>query len=201
MALNQLLNIVEYYNSLSAFEGETFQITYSNYLGKYYVQSSSSICSYGFAPLFNNEKDAEAVIDNPNFREILDTNEYITDFEKAQEIIGDSRFILAKESSCFSGVELNQRHIEALVALNQLFTIAEAWNKEDNFVPDFSDKNQDKWFPWFKYNEDAVEFVCAISSSTTSVCAYLGSRLCFKTSKRAAQFGKQFIDLYNKVFL
>ena len=71
-ALNQLHNIVEYYNSLSAFEGETFQITYSNYLGKYYVQSSSSICSYGFTPLFNNEKDAEAVIDNPNFREILD---------------------------------------------------------------------------------------------------------------------------------
>ena len=72
LALNQLLNIAEYYNSLSAFEGETFQITYSNYLGKYYVQSSSSICSYGFTPLFNNEKDAEAVIDNPNFREILD---------------------------------------------------------------------------------------------------------------------------------
>ena len=133
--------------------------------------------------------------------EILDTNEYITDFEKAQEIIGDSRFILAKESSCFSGVELNQRHIEALVALNQLFTIAEAWNKEDNFVPDFSDKNQDKWFPWFKYDEDAVGFVCAISSSAPSVCASLGSRLCFKTSERAAQFGKQFIDLYNKVFL
>ena len=133
--------------------------------------------------------------------EILDTNEYITDFEKAQEIIGDSRFILAKESSCFSGVELNQRHIEALVALNQLFTIAEAWNKEDNFVPDFSDKNQDKWFPWFKYDEDAVGFVCAISSSAPSVCPSLGSRLCFKTSERAAQFGKQFIDLYNKVFL
>ena len=72
LALNQLHNIVEYYNSLSAFEGETFQITYSNYLGKYYVQSSSSVCSYGFTPLFNNEKDAEAVIDNPNFREILD---------------------------------------------------------------------------------------------------------------------------------
>ena len=71
-ALNQLHNIVEYYNSLSAFEGETFQITYSNYLGKYFVQSSSSICSHGFIPLFNNEKDAEAVIDNPNFREILD---------------------------------------------------------------------------------------------------------------------------------
>lgn len=30
--------------------------------------------------------------------------------------------------------------------------------------------------------------------------AYIGSRLCFKSSARAAQFGKQFADLYNKVF-
>lgn len=132
----------------------------------------------------------------------LDANEYITDFESAQEIIGDSRFILAKESSCFSGVELNQRHIEALVALNQLFTIAEAWNKEDNFVPDFLDDNQDKWFPWFKYNKDAARFVYANTLSTPMTAfAPFGSRLCFKTSERASQFGIQFTTLYNKVFL
>lgn len=28
-----------------------------------------------------------------------------------------------------------------------------------------------------------------------------GAHLCFKTSARAEQFGKQFEDLYNKVFL
>lgn len=28
-----------------------------------------------------------------------------------------------------------------------------------------------------------------------------GSRLCFKSSSRAEQFGRQFADLYNKVFL
>lgn len=131
-----------------------------------------------------------------------EVNKAITDFESAQEIIGDSRFILAKESSCFSGVELNQRHIEALVALNQLFTIAEAWNKEDNFVPDFLDDNQDKWFPWFKYNKDAARFVYANTLSTPMTAfAPFGSRLCFKTSERASQFGIQFTTLYNKVFL
>ena len=72
VVLNHFYIIFEYYNSISAYEGETCQITYSNYLGKYFVQSSSSICSHGFIPLFNNEKDAEAVIGNPNFREILD---------------------------------------------------------------------------------------------------------------------------------
>ena len=143
-----------------------------------------------------------------------DVNERITDFESARRALGrklNTGFYVVKEKLSKSGLPLkgvvtlvegiNPKHIEALIALNKLFTIAEAWNKEDNFVPDFSDKNQDKWFPWFKYDEDAVGFVCAISSSAPSVCASLGSRLCFKTSERAAQFGKQFIDLYNKVFL
>lgn len=132
----------------------------------------------------------------------LETNKYITDFESAQQIIGSSKFILAEDSCFFHDVELNQDHIKALIALNQLFTIAEAWNKEDNFVPDFLDENQDKWFPWFKYNKDAARFVYANTLSTpTTAFAPFGSRLCFKTSERASQFGIQFTTLYNKVFL
>ena len=45
--------------------------------------------------------------------------------------------------------EVNPGHVEALIALNELFTIAEAWNKEDGFVPDFSNNDQQKYFPWF----------------------------------------------------
>ena len=74
--------------------------------------------------------------------------------------------------------------------------------KEDGFVPDFSDWKQDKWFPWFVYDKDAAGFVSAPTLSTpTTATAYFGSRLCFKSSARATQFGKQFADLYNKVFL
>ena len=98
--------------------------------------------------------------------------------------------------------EINPKHIEALMALNKLFTIAEAWNKEDGFVPDFSDTEQEKWFPWFKYDKDAAGFVCASTHDTPSCAsASIGSRLCFKTRERAGQFGKQFAELYNKVFL
>lgn len=132
----------------------------------------------------------------------LDANEYITDFESAQEIIGDSKFILAEDSCFFHDVELNQDHIKALIALNKLFTIAQAWNKLDGFVPDFSDGNQNKWFPWFKYNKDAARFVCVSSHFTcTDASVNLGTRICFKTSERAVQFGEQFIDLFNKAFL
>lgn len=96
---------------------------------------------------------------------------------------------------------INPHHLKAIAAINQLFTIAEAWNKEDDFTPDFSDWEQDKWLPWFVYDKDAAGFVYANASSTaTGADAAIGSRLCFKSSERAEQFGKQFTRLYNEVF-
>ena len=144
-----------------------------------------------------------------------DINEVITDFESARKALGgkpNADFTVAKmilsgnvvqlEDVARLVTDINPKHIEALIALNKLFTIAQALNKEDGFVPDFSDWNQDKWFPWFVYNKDAAGFVFASASRTPShAYAYIGSLLCFKSSARAAQFGKQFADLYNKVFL
>lgn len=144
-----------------------------------------------------------------------EVNEVITDFENARKALGikpnaDFYVVKRKHSEKVANLEdvarlvtdINPMHIEALIALNELFTIAEAWNDEDGFVPDFSDWHQSKWFPWFKYDEDTAGFVCAATNGTpTSASAYIGSRLCFKTPERAEQFDKQFVDLYNKVFL
>ena len=142
--------------------------------------------------------------------ECKDVNETITDFESARKELGlkpNTDYKLSEHIPKFEDVarlvtDINPTHIEALVALNKLFTIAQAWNKEDGFVPDFSDWNQEKWFPWFKYGEDVARFVF-VSTASTPADAYapFGSRLCFKTSERAAQFGKQFVDPYNEVFL
>ena len=147
--------------------------------------------------------------------ECKEVNEVIMDFESARKTLGfkpNMDFTVAKKILSGNVVQLedvarlvtdiNLKHIEALIALNKLFTLAEAWNKEDGFVPDFSDWEQDKFFPWFMYNKDAAVFVFAGTDCTpTTAFANLGSRLCFKSSARAAQFGKQFADLYNKVFL
>ena len=147
--------------------------------------------------------------------ECKEVNEVITDFDSAiKYLVGNTNddFIVDKERFSKSVAkikkaeklikELNPKHIEALVALNRLFTIAEAWNKADGFVPDFSDLKQKKWFPWFKYDNDAAEFVAAgTPNAPTYAYAHVGSRLCFKSSARAEQFGKQFAELYNKVFL
>lgn len=147
--------------------------------------------------------------------ECKDVNEVITDFESARKALGikpNADFYVVKrkhsEKVALLGnvarlvTDINPKHIEALIALNKLFTIAQAWNKEDGFVPDFSDWNQDKWFPWFKYDKDAAGFVYAYTNGTPTVAnANISSRLCFKTPERAEQFGKQFAELYNKVFL
>lgn len=133
-----------------------------------------------------------------------DINEVITDFESAREMLGLKALGFLNKFDDVTKLisDINPKHIEALIALNELFTIAEAWNKEDEFVPDFSDLGQYKWFPWFRYDKDAARFVCVTTNRTPATAsASFGSRLCFKTSERAAQFGRQFVDLYNKIFL
>lgn len=94
-----------------------------------------------------------------------------------------------------------KNHQKALIALEKLIVIAEAWNKADKFVPDFDNTNQYKWFPWFRKNGTAG-FVCADTIFTASSAgAVIGSRFCFISDARAKQFGTQFIDLWNDFLL
>lgn len=147
--------------------------------------------------------------------ESKEINEVVTDYEKAREYLGgkpNADFTVAKKILSGNCVqledvtrlvsELNPKHVKAIIAFNRLCTIAQAWNKEDDFTPDFSNRNQEKWFPWFVYSDDAAGFVYAYTNFTaTYAYADIGSRLCFKTSARARQFGEQFIDLWNQVLL
>lgn len=129
------------------------------------------------------------------------------DFEDAREELDSFKVTSDEAAKHFDSLaqlirNANPRHIKALIALNKLFTIAEKWNKEDGFVPDFSNKGQWKYFPWFKYEGEAAGFVCANANSTASdAYANIGSRLCFKSESRAEEFGKKYADLYNEVFL
>ena len=147
--------------------------------------------------------------------ECQDVNETITNFDEARAFLGgkpNNDYTVSKKVLSGNCVQLadvthlvqdvNPKHIKALIALNELFTIAQAWNKADDFVPDFSNSMQDKWFPWFVYDKGAAGFVYAYTFNAPSTTdAYFGSRLCFKTRNRAIQFGKQFVGLYNQVFL
>lgn len=147
--------------------------------------------------------------------ESKEINEVVTTYEEAREYLGgkpNADFTVAKKILSGNHVklddvanlvsEVNPKHIKALIAYNRLCTIAQAWNKADGFEPDFSNTSQYKYFPWFVYDNGAAGFVYAATYHTaTSASAGIGSRLCFKTRERAMQFGKQFIDLWNDVFL
>lgn len=72
MALNQLLNIAEYYNKKNPKEN-IYCIHFNKRNLEYFVQNyTSSIVVHGLIPTFNNKEDAEAVMNNPNFKGILD---------------------------------------------------------------------------------------------------------------------------------
>ena len=114
-----------------------------------------------------------------------------------EEISTHSPVISSYEEAADYLGEDAKNHQKALTALVNLIVIAEAWNKQDGFVPDFSNSNQYKFFPFFEYDNKSAGFVY-VESFTDSV---LGSRLCFKSSERAEQFGEQFIDLWNDFLL
>ena len=72
LALNQLLNIAEYYNNLHE-SNVANVIKYDNIKQSYVVVDACIMYTRGIRAIFNRVEDAQAVIDNPNFREILDT--------------------------------------------------------------------------------------------------------------------------------
>ena len=73
LALNQLFNIAEYYDTLHTGIIKNNSIVYDSANRKYSVGPVSTTYLCGIKVVFNRKEDAQAVIDNPNFQEILDT--------------------------------------------------------------------------------------------------------------------------------
>ena len=74
LALNQLMNIARYYNN-HKYVRKGYMIVY-NKEQEYYEVIESGNNYYKLTtidPIFEKTEDAQAVIDNPNFRDILDT--------------------------------------------------------------------------------------------------------------------------------
>lgn len=79
------------------------------------------------------------------------------------------------ESDDLSFIIVISEYCRAIRAINVLFTIAEAWNKADGFIPDFGNHDQRKYFLRFQYDDHAAAFVYSNSDYTaSSAYAYLG---------------------------
>lgn len=72
LAMNQLLNIATYYNSRVKEPDDLYTISYNKFNDSYCVSIRTCYIT-GMTALFNSKEDAQKVIDNPNFREILNT--------------------------------------------------------------------------------------------------------------------------------
>lgn len=73
LALNQLLNISEYYNMKVKIRCNLYLISYNTITKEYEILSDDTNNIFGLTVYFCNKQDAQAVIDNPNFKKILDT--------------------------------------------------------------------------------------------------------------------------------
>lgn len=185
-------------------------------IGRYCTKQDAVAGMEDTIGFFNNEEpDEEKYLTPFDFMleeaDSSEINEMVTDFETARAYLGgmpNNDFTVSKKIASNNTVklsdvttlvnELNPSHVKALIALNRLFTIAQAWNTADNFTPDWEDEFQCKMFPCFEY--DGSGFAAA-DCAPSNAGAHFGSRLCFKSPKRACQFGEQFIGLWNDALL
>ena len=68
-----------------------------------------------------------------------------------------------------------------------------------DWVPNWNDSNERKWFPYFKWSAGSgfgfscSYYLCDHANAT------VGSRLCFPSEELANYFGKQFIEIHNQI--
>ena len=90
-----------------------------------------------------------------------------------------------------------KKTMSKLEAFSNLLILSKAWNKFDEFEPDWEDLEQMKHHPIFKLVNGKLEFshvVLCWGALNTHI-----SNFSFKTEERAEQFGKQFIELFRIV--
>lgn len=96
------------------------------------------------------------------------------------------------------------------IARRKLTTIAKALNGPD-WAPDWHNRSQAKWRPWFWINGlrfggnaalgayDGIAFAYS-GNAPSSALARIGSRLCFKTEALSDYAAETFLDLWDAAF-
>ena len=125
-------------------------------------------------------------------KQIKDIKERVKSFEDALAVTGRPAL------PDFSNVPADLR--DYFEAQYKVVVIAEALN--ERWTPDWTDHDQEKWFPWFHHPVSSSGFVFNGTFYYYSAAgAGYGSRLCFKDSDLAEYAGKQFTELYKNFIL
>ena len=131
---------------------------------------------------------------SPEFRAMLEET-FGESFFQSIDTVEDAEKYL--EVSPNFNMRVDDKYLDRLEAFYNLSILCDAWNKQDNFVPDFDDNNQDKWYPAFSHA--GYGFSNSINAASF-VHATFGSQFCFKSKQRSDEFGEKSEGLF-KIFL
>jgi len=87
---------------------------------------------------------------------------------------------------------------KSILAAYKLMIIYKAINNE--WVPDWSNRDQYKYYPWYGVLSSGFGFSCS-DCDCTYAGTYVGSRLCTETSEKAMYVAEQFKAEYQEYFL
>lgn len=93
----------------------------------------------------------------------------------------------------------DERYLNAIAMMN---IITRIWRQ--NWVPDYGNSNQRKWFPWFEWKPASsgrpAGFVFSYSVfDYVTTYTDLGSRFAFESEQKAIRAGQLFIKIYNVI--
>jgi len=132
----------------------------------------------------------------PEFKEILEDSfgkeffsgkitDRIKTYEDACTELGEKPLNESElKSFGFTPDEINYRKLKTVIKV-----LNEGW------VPDWTNGNQAKWYPYFRLSSGAFVFDDA-SYDNSYANAGLGSRLCLSSAELATYAGKQFVDIF-----
>jgi len=132
----------------------------------------------------------------PEFKEILEDSfgkeffsgkitDRIKTYEDACTELGEKPLNESElKSFGFTPDEINYRKLKTVIKV-----LNEGW------VPDWTNGNQAKWYPYFRLSSGAFVFDGAGCDYSIAFAGY-GSRLCLSSAELATYAGKQFVDIF-----
>ena len=128
-----------------------------------------------------------------NYIENIDkkpTIDDITSFEKALEILKNEKIDIFHQYEFVRNIDWVNYQLEIIVkAVNYIDNNYKLW------YPDWNNKNESKYYPYFEYKNDGWCFSGV--GGHHWYCCRSGSFAHFKSNKIAEYVGKTFIDIYN----